>query len=126
VIGGKILPGLSPVQAAQQHLQRDTQLELTTERFIYVGTYSTVFAMRNELPCEHGTHTINITYAVKLTLEEVKTISLNQVEYQSTWRTLTISEIKKEVETGNLYLSLGTTIEDLECHLSHGQPTSSS
>lgn len=114
VIGGKQNPGETWVQSAQRHLLCDTELDIELHRFHHVGVYSTVFARRQEAPCENGTHTNNFTYAVQVTATEIAQIKFRLAEYadgSAQW--LTADEVERGVENGEVLLPLTTIVSDL-------------
>lgn len=86
-IGGRMQAGESPVRAAQRKVLEDISLAgIAAERFRYVGTFSTQFARRQQPPQENGLHTLNLTYHLTVSPEEIRQIQLCDQEYaESQW-----------------------------------------
>lgn len=92
VIGGRMIAGESPLQAAQRKAEQEAALVLTDDRFEYVGTYSTCFAQRQQAPQERGLHSLNITYQVRLTVPEKAVLHLDTKEYDR-WQWCTPADV---------------------------------
>jgi ADP-ribose pyrophosphatase YjhB (NUDIX family) len=86
-IGGRMRAGESPVSTAQRKVVEDIGLDrIAAERFRYVGTFSTQFARRQQPPQENGLHTLNLTYHLTVSPEEIRQIQLCDQEYaESQW-----------------------------------------
>ncbi|MGI0486067.1 NUDIX domain-containing protein [Pantanalinema rosaneae CENA516] len=115
LIGGRMVAGESPIATAQRKAAEEAQLgNLTVDRFQFIGTYSTCFAMRQQEPQQHGSHTVNLTYRVTLTQLEQTQIQLSQTEYNSTYRWLALSEVEQILDLGNpLDRALQAVVHDL-------------
>jgi ADP-ribose pyrophosphatase YjhB (NUDIX family) len=86
-IGGRMQAGESPIGAAQRKVSEDIGLgTIAAERFRYVGIFSTQFARRQQPPQENGLHTLNLTYHLTVSPEEIRHIQLCDQEYaESQW-----------------------------------------
>ncbi|WP_010469922.1 NUDIX domain-containing protein [Acaryochloris sp. CCMEE 5410] len=82
VIGGRMIAGESPLQAAQRKAKEEAGLAIATDRFQFVGVYSTCFAHRQQAPQDRGLHSLNLTYLVALTDSERPLLCLDPKEYQ--------------------------------------------
>jgi ADP-ribose pyrophosphatase YjhB (NUDIX family) len=81
-IGGRMQLGESPITSAQRKVYEDANLQaIAAERFQYIGTHSTQFARRQQSPQENGLHTLNLTYHLTVSPEEMRQIQLNPAEY---------------------------------------------
>ncbi|MGA7934221.1 MAG: NUDIX hydrolase [Kovacikia sp.] len=104
VMGGRMVAGESPIAAAQRKTAEEAGLpDLQSERFEYVGVYSTCFAFRNQEPRQNGSHSVNLTYRVALTEAEKTQVTLNQ-EYDSDWQWV-------EFDAVNQLLDLNTVLD---------------
>lgn len=84
VLGGRMVAGESPQAAALRKLKQDVHLEgVEATRLHKVGVYSTCFAKRHQAPQENGSHTLNITYQLELTAEELEKLVWNPAEYRN-------------------------------------------
>lgn len=85
VVGGRMVAGEDPRQTAQHKAAQEAGLEnLERARFQPIGVYSTCFAVRQQLPQEHGAHTLNLAFAIELTVAEKTQLRLHASEYD-TW-----------------------------------------
>ncbi|OGH69088.1 MAG: hypothetical protein A2754_01780 [Candidatus Magasanikbacteria bacterium RIFCSPHIGHO2_01_FULL_47_8] len=82
MIGGRMLPGESPTEAASRKLAQDTGITIAPGAFVFLGVSSTVFVVRNEPPQENGSHTVNLTYGVELSDEHLSNLRLDAHEYE--------------------------------------------
>lgn len=120
VIGGKMNPGESLAETAVRHLKRDMQIVVPASQLIYLDVYSTVFARREEPEANHGTHTMNFTFAAVLTASEVAGIQLTEREYEgkNAWQWFTPDEILAGVASVRLHPVLSAIVGRLqELHL---------
>ncbi|HEY9616123.1 MAG TPA: NUDIX hydrolase [Microcoleaceae cyanobacterium] len=115
LIGGRMVAGESPIAAAQRKAAEEAQLkDLAVDRFQFIGAYSTCFAMREQEPQQHGSHTVNLTYRVQLTEVEQTQIQLSQAEYNSHYRWLALSEVEQILDSSNpLDRALQAIVHDL-------------
>lgn len=81
IIGGRMIAGESPLDAAQRKAQEEAGLAIAPDRFQFIGVYSTCFAYRQQSPQERGLHSLNLTYRVALTSSEHKQVHLEPKEY---------------------------------------------
>ncbi|MBL1175091.1 MAG: NUDIX hydrolase [Pantanalinema sp. GBBB05] len=115
LIGGRMVAGESPIAAAQRKAAEEAQLVgLGAERFQFLGVYSTCFAMREQEPRQHGSHTVNLTYRVQLTAVEQAQVQLSQAEYNSHYRWLALSAVEQILDLSNpIDHALQTIVHDL-------------
>lgn len=115
LIGGRMVAGESPIVAAQRKAAEEAQLfDLLPDQFQFIGVYSTCFAMREQEPRQHGSHTVNLTYRVQLTEDERTRIQLSQAEYNSHYRWLALSEVEQILDLSNpIDRALQTIVHDL-------------
>ncbi|WP_242025442.1 NUDIX hydrolase [Leptolyngbya sp. FACHB-36] len=93
IVGGRMAAGESPKEAARRKAAKEARLEgLSDDRFRYVGVYSTCFATRQQPPQQHGSHSLNLTFQVELTVEEQQRMTLRSDEYD-TWQWVERSEV---------------------------------
>lgn len=81
VVGGRMIAGESPLHAAQRKAKEEAGLAIATDRFHFMGVYSTCFAHRQQAPQDRGLHSLNLTYSVALTDSE-RLLRLDPHEYQ--------------------------------------------
>jgi ADP-ribose pyrophosphatase YjhB (NUDIX family) len=95
LIGGRMIAGETPLQAAQRKAQEEANLShLAPDRFQYLGAYSTCFARRSQPPQSHGLHSVNLTYQLSLTDAEISQIQLIQTEYEPTHEWIRLDQVK--------------------------------
>jgi ADP-ribose pyrophosphatase YjhB (NUDIX family) len=83
IVGGRMVAGEAPLDTACRKAREEAGLgELSPERFRWVGVYSTCFAQRRQPPEHHGSHSVNLTYAVELTWVERQHLTLTPEEYR--------------------------------------------
>lgn len=86
IVGGRMMAGESPLEAVCRKAWEEAGLkELSPERFRFIGAYSTCFALRDQEPVQHGSHTVNLTYQIELTEVEKTQLVLTQAEYDAEW-----------------------------------------
>lgn len=86
LIGGRMAAGESPALAVQRKASEEAGLvNLAIDRFQFIGVYSTCFARRSQPPQEHGLHSVNLTYQLELTEQEMPNVQLVSSEYDE-WR----------------------------------------
>lgn len=112
-IGGRMIPGDAPAASAARNLKRETGLELPTDRFHYIGTYSTCWATRAQPPEGHGCHGLIMHFAVPVSKEEIARIRLDPGEYQPTIRFYDANEIISRVERGDLHPIFRSIAQDI-------------
>lgn len=98
VIGGRMIAGESPLQAAQRKVRQEAGLQVNENRFCYIGTSSTCFARRQQNPQDRGLHSLNITYQVRLTATEKAELHLDLEEYDS-WQWCTYGEALSQLDS---------------------------
>lgn len=119
VLGGRMSVGERPEVAARRKVQTEAGLVLACDRFHFVGVYSTCFAVREQAPAEHGSHTVNLTYQAELTANERDRVQLDADEYTAEWRWLTVQQAEQLLQPPNpLDLALLHILHDLRL----GQP----
>ncbi len=94
VIGGRMVSGESPLDTARRKAFEEAGLEnVAGDRFQYIGVYSTAFALREQQPIHHGSHSVNLTYLLQLTDEEQQRIKLTSQEYESDYRWMELEQV---------------------------------
>lgn len=84
VIGGRMVAGESPLEAAKRKAAEEAGLDhLESDRFEFIGVYSTSFALREQAPIHNGSHSVNLTYQIRLTLQEKQSLTLVSSEYEA-------------------------------------------
>ncbi|KAL1522214.1 hypothetical protein AB1Y20_021851 [Prymnesium parvum] len=85
-VGGRIFPGETPVQSCRRLLQRELGLLVEPERFTTVCAQSLAWAMREQLPKEHGTTDAQFVLSLMLREDEMGKVVLDPKEYsESQW-----------------------------------------
>lgn len=97
VIGGRMIAGESPLQTAERKAQQEAGLIISSERYQYLGIYSTCFAHRQQPPQDQGLHSLNITYQVSVTKAEKHQIQLDPEEYED-WRWCTLADVLPQID----------------------------
>lgn len=93
IVGGRMAAGEEPKATARRKAQQEAQLAaLDVSRFRYIGVYSTCFAVRHQTPQQHGSHSLNITYQIELTVEEKERLKLRSDEYD-TWQWIELNDV---------------------------------
>lgn len=83
IIGGRMLAGESPVEAARRKLYLESGLEIgDLERYIFLETYSMYYSVRQQEPKSNGSHTLNFTYVLNISKEERQKLDLSKSEYE--------------------------------------------
>lgn len=94
VMGGRMVAGESPVATAQRKAFEEAGLEhLAGDRCRFIGVYSTSFAFREQAPIQHGSHTINLTYLIKLTEPEKNALKLTHDEYEADYQWVQLDQV---------------------------------
>lgn len=85
LIGGKMVPGDSPVQSAVKNLIRETQLTLDEGRFQLISISNYKWKDRQQQPQNIGCHMLSYVFAVEVSDVELEYIvqHLEENEYQS-------------------------------------------
>jgi ADP-ribose pyrophosphatase YjhB (NUDIX family) len=83
VLGGRMIAGESPPSAACRKIWEEGALQVHSDRFQFIGVYSTCFAQRQQPPQNHGSHSLNITYQIELSAVEKTQLKLSSTEYQA-------------------------------------------
>jgi ADP-ribose pyrophosphatase YjhB (NUDIX family) len=96
-LGGRMISGENPLDSLKRKLFEETTLNIEPYRFIFFGIYSTNFYMRQQIPQDNGTHTLNPTFYVEITEEEKNKIKLINKEYKD-YRWVKLDEIDKIID----------------------------
>lgn len=89
-----MIAGEDPIATAKRKACQEAQLApLDADRFRYIGVYSTCFATRHQAPKHHGSHSLNLTYQIELTVPEKENVSLRSDEYD-TWQWIDLDDVK--------------------------------
>lgn len=115
IVGGRMAAGEEPKATAIRKAQQEAHLaNLDAIRFQYVGVYSTCFAVRQQAPQHHGSHSLNITYQIELTALEKAQLKLRSDEYD-TWQWVEPDEVESLLHlNGELDRALLTVIHDVQ------------
>ncbi|MBM0742642.1 NUDIX hydrolase [Phormidium sp. CLA17] len=115
VIGGRMVAGENPIETAQRKASEEAQLHnLASERFQYVGVYSTSFALREQAPIHHGSHSVNLTYQVALSEPETHLIQLTSHEYDCHYQWIQLEQINELIDANSpLDQALLQIVQDL-------------
>ncbi len=101
LVGGRMIAGEDPLAAVQRKASEEAGLKLERDRFYYVGVYSTCFAMREQEPQHHGSHTVNLTYQVILNAEEKASLKLSNQEYEAGFQWVELDQVEGLLEQGD-------------------------
>lgn len=101
LVGGRMIAGEDPLVTAQRKASEEAGLSLTRDRFHYVGVYSTCFALREQAPQHHGSHTVNLTYQVSLTADEKASLKLSAQEYETDYQWVDLDQVEGCLEAGD-------------------------
>jgi 8-oxo-dGTP pyrophosphatase MutT (NUDIX family) len=96
-----MIAGEDPLVTAQRQALEEAGLRLKGDRFHYVGVYSTCFALREQAPQHHGSHTVNLTYAVRLTTTEKASLNLSPQEYDTGYQWVDLEQVAGCLEAGD-------------------------
>ena len=77
MIGGRRKTGITAREAMQEIFKRETSLQITLERFIFVTVAEYCWKNRQQKPQENGVHMQGYTFALELTTEERATVAKN-------------------------------------------------
>lgn len=99
LVGGRMFPGESPHSTAIRKAREEAGLEILPNQLQWIGAYSTEFAERSQPPAEEGLHSVNLTFAVRLTAAQAAQVQLSEDEY-SEWAWVRSGELPQWV-TGN-------------------------
>merc|ERR1712232_256898 len=80
-IGGRVRPGETTIQGAAKNVRRELKLDLAPERFEVIANYSFVWRMRAQAPAEHGTADLSTVHHLRLSVDEVSKVQLDEKEY---------------------------------------------
>ena len=116
IIGGRMMAGESPLDTAQRKAWEEAKLpNLERDRFQYVGVYSTCFANREQPPQQNGSHSVNLTYQVRLTPQEQRQVLLTDLEYEPDYQWFNLSTVQELADPSNpLDQALLQVIHDLK------------
>jgi ADP-ribose pyrophosphatase YjhB (NUDIX family) len=101
LIGGRMMVGEDPLVAVQRKASEEAGLILECDRFHYVGVYSTCFAMREQEPQRHGSHTVNLTYQAILNPDEKAAVKLSNQEYEAGFQWVDLNQVGEVLELGD-------------------------
>ncbi len=101
LVGGRMIAGEDPLVAAQRKAFEEAGLIVTHDRFHYIGVYSTCFALREQSPRHHGSHTVNLTYQVMLTPAEKANLQLSTQEYDTHYQWVNLDQVEGCLEAGD-------------------------
>lgn len=94
IVGGRMVAGESPLATAQRKAAEEAGLEeLVSDRFQFIGVYSTSFAFREQAPTHHGSHSVNLTYLVELTDLEKQHLTLISSEYEAGYQWVELDHV---------------------------------
>lgn len=94
IVGGRMVAGESPLETAQRKAWEEAGLEaLASDRFQFIGVYSTSFAFRAQAPIHHGSHSVNLTYLVELNATEQQALQLVNTEYDADYRWVDLDQV---------------------------------
>jgi len=94
IVGGRMIAGESPLETAQRKASEEAKLEhLASDRFQFVGVYSTSFALREQEPSHNGSHSVNLTYLIELTDAEKQHLRLISTEYEADYQWVSIDQV---------------------------------
>ncbi|EKQ68249.1 ADP-ribose pyrophosphatase [Leptolyngbyaceae cyanobacterium JSC-12] len=94
VIGGRMVAGEAPLETAQRKAAEEAGLaNLDQDRFQFIGVYSTSFAFREQEPICNGSHSVNLTYQVRLTEHEKQSVVLTSSEYESDYQWVDLEHV---------------------------------
>lgn len=98
IIGGRMVAGEDPRDTARRKAHQEAQLaNLDAARLRCIGVFSTCFARRQQPPQHHGSHSLNVTYQIELTLAEKDQVSLRPDEYD-TWQWVDVDRVKGQLK----------------------------
>ena len=113
ILGGRMIAGESPIICAKRKLLKDVGFDLIDEsRLQYFNTYSTYFNIRHQEPKNNGSHTVNITYLLELSQDELSELVFDKYEYAD-YVILPKNDVKKFLESKNEDEYITTIINDL-------------
>lgn len=120
LVGGRMFPGESPQRTAIRKAKEEAGLEILPSQLQWIGAYSTEFAERSQPPAEEGLHSVNLTFAVRLTATQAAQVQLSEDEY-SEWAWVRSSELPQWV-TGQgpmdeALLAIGRACDQLSSRL---------
>ncbi len=102
VVGGRMFTGEAPRETAQRKAQQEARLAaVELSRFRCIGVYSTCFATRRQAPQQHGSHSLNVTYQIELTLHEKEQVKLRSDEYD-TWLWVDFDAVETLLEANDV------------------------
>lgn len=125
LVGGRMIAGEDPLITAQRKAFEEAGLSLSRDRFHYVGVYSTCFALREQEPRHHGSHTVNLTYQVKLTPDEQASLQLSTQEYETHHQWVDLEQVEGYLDTDDrIDQALLHIIQDIQrlTYFNHAQP----
>ena len=82
-IGGRMCAGETKEEAAMRNFERETGLNLSSDRLRLVAVFDYFWKDRQQVPQEVGCHMLAYTFVVELTAEELAAIGLEKSEYEA-------------------------------------------
>ncbi|MBF2027130.1 MAG: NUDIX hydrolase [Oscillatoriales cyanobacterium C42_A2020_001] len=102
VIGGRMVAGEAPLETAKRKAAEEARLDdLESDRFQFIGVYSTSFALREQEPIGNGSHSVNLTYQITLTQQEKQTLTLTSSEYEAGYEWVDLNQVIHRVDPNN-------------------------
>ncbi len=83
IIGGRVMAGEPLEQAATRNFVRETKLQVSPESFRFITLYRYLWSQRSQEPQDAGSDNLAFTYALELSADQIKSISLDATEYGS-------------------------------------------
>ncbi len=100
IIGGRMHAGESPLNAVSRKANQEANIRADPSRFIFINAYSTCFSTRQQEPRQHGLHSVNLTYTLKLTNDEADSLRLTSSEYDE-WTWIDLDALRQRLELDN-------------------------
>ncbi len=121
IIGGRMVAGESPLDAAQRKAAEEAGLtHLACDRFRFLAVYSTSFALREQPPRHHGSHSVNLTYQIELTDPEKADLRLISTEYEADYRWVDLDQVIHLINPDDsLDQALLAIVHDVKATLCH-------
>lgn len=120
VVGGRMVAGESPIATAQRKAIAEAGLaHLDSDRFCFIGVYSTSFAFREQAPIHNGSHTVNLTYLVALTEAEKQQVQLSNTEYEAGYQWVDLDQVNRLINPNDsLDQALLAIVHDVKVRIS--------
>lgn len=82
LIGGRSFAGEEPLAAVRRRVERETELDIAPERFVFYGLHRYFFKDRQQEPQDKGCDSITYNFGVNITAAEVAAVRLDPKEYE--------------------------------------------